>query len=135
MLFRCAVSDAVSCLVLGRLLQARVLLINALCNQIAREASVLSSLLMRGRSPEWLRHHCLNSLQRSKWSLVSGIFGRWVAMMLLRCAVSDAVSFLPLGLSSIWHQPIQQRSKPNRLNTKHKLSYAQNSGCPIVPAN
>jgi len=41
-------------------------------------------------------HHCLNSLQRSKWSL-GDIFGRWVAMMLLRCAVSDAVSFLPLG--------------------------------------
>ena len=98
MLLRCAVSDAVSFLPLSHLFKARVLLINTMSNQRAREASVLSSLLRRGRSPEWLRHHCLNSLQRSKWSLVSGIFGRWVAMMLLRCAVSDAVSFLPLGL-------------------------------------
>ena len=53
MLFRCAVSFAVSCLWLGHLFCAtRARLIRALSSQFAREASVLRSLLRQGRSPE-----------------------------------------------------------------------------------
>ena len=68
MLFRCAVSSVVSCLVHGRLFQALVLLSSALSSQIARDASVLLSLLRRGRSPGWCMHQCLNSLHRFKKS-------------------------------------------------------------------
>ena len=56
----------------------------------------LNELLQRGSSPEWLRHHRLNSLQRSK---SSGNSVGSVAMMLLRCAACDALSFLPPGVS------------------------------------
>ena len=79
MLFRCAVSDAVSSLQLGRLLNTRVRLTSALSSHKAREVSVawMGLLLRWGRSPEWLRHHCLNSLQRSKSSLHGGAIGEW----------------------------------------------------------
>ena len=123
MLLRCAVSAAVIVL-LGLLLRPRVRLDRALSSRLARvhsvlssllrwEASVLSSLLRRRRLAEWFVNHCLNSLPCSIASLVDfcrprvliggfgrWVFGRWLAMMLLRCAVSDAVSFLPLGLIS-----------------------------------
>ena len=63
---------------------------------------MLSSLLRRGHSPEWLLTHRLNSLQRSISSLVD--CGTWVvlrlladAKMLFNCAVSFAVSCPPLG--------------------------------------
>ena len=113
MLFRRAVSFVVSCPRQGRLFTARVRLIRALFSHNAREASVLSSLLWRGRLPEWLMYQFLNCLQRSISSLVDcwrhrsllegfgrWVFGRWAAMMLLRCAVSAAVSILPLGVSA-----------------------------------
>ena len=68
MLFKCAVSIAVSCLPLGELSIARVRLTNALESQFARDASVLSVLLM---------HHCLSSLQRSKSFVVGVVIKEW----------------------------------------------------------
>ena len=47
MWFKCFVSDAVSCLPLGQLSQARARLTCALSSNLARAASVLSSLLQR----------------------------------------------------------------------------------------
>ena len=53
MLFKCAVSIAVSCLPLGLLSWARARLDSALSSHIAREVSVVSSLFRRGRWPEF----------------------------------------------------------------------------------
>ena len=84
MLFRCVVSVAVSILQLGRLLKTRVRLTSALSSHKAREVSVVwlgtaqAPLFLRwGRSPEWLRHHCLNSLQRSKSFFLGGAINEW----------------------------------------------------------
>ena len=105
MLFKCAVSFVVSCLPQRHLLMERSRLAFAYCNQRAREVCFLSWLLYRGRSPEWLRHHRLNSLQRSKSSgnavdpVASGTGFKSNAMklMLFRRAVSFVVSCLRQG--------------------------------------
>ena len=75
------------------------------------QAVVSQAVVTTSHANHVFMYHCLNSLQRSISSLVDfcrhrllvegfgrWVFGRWVAMMLLRCAVSDAVSFLPLGV-------------------------------------
>ena len=58
----------------------------------------LNSVIVGSLVDFWRHRLLLASFGRCVATVL--LFGRWVAMMLLRCAVSAALSFLPLGVLS-----------------------------------